>query len=77
VRSAKAALGTLVDARYHDGAPPGGTNLGVARGVGCVALRALFDNPDETQHVFEIIDVLQGVNLYWMRNRLCTDRADR
>lgn len=34
------------------------------------ALRSLFANPDETQHVFEIIDALQGPNLFWMRSRL-------
>ena len=34
------------------------------------ALRKLFDDPDATEYVFEIIDALQGPNLKWMRSRL-------
>jgi ubiquinone biosynthesis protein COQ4 len=34
------------------------------------ALRALFANPDETHHVFEIIDALQGPTLFRLRDRL-------
>lgn len=34
------------------------------------ALRDLFANPDETEHVFEVIDALQGPTLHRLRNRL-------
>jgi ubiquinone biosynthesis protein COQ4 len=34
------------------------------------ALKKLFDDPDATEYVFEIIDALQGPNLKWMRARL-------
>lgn len=34
------------------------------------ALKQLFDDPDATEYVFEVIDALQGPNLKWMRARL-------
>ena len=34
------------------------------------AIRRVFADPDATEHVFEVIDALQGPNLKWMRARL-------
>lgn len=41
------------------------------------ALRKLFANPDETEHVFEIIDALQGPTLFWTRARLASTPEGR
>ena len=41
------------------------------------ALRKLFDDPDATEYVFDIIDALQGPNLKWMRARLRRSEVGR
>jgi ubiquinone biosynthesis protein COQ4 len=41
------------------------------------AARALFDNPDETEHVFEIIDALQGPSLQRVHARLASTADGR
>jgi ubiquinone biosynthesis protein COQ4 len=42
------------------------------------AARALFENPNETEHVFEIIEALQGPSLHRTRDRLArTERGRR
>ncbi|MEM9729306.1 MAG: Coq4 family protein [Myxococcota bacterium] len=41
------------------------------------ALRKLFANPDETEHVFEIIDALQGPTLLRTRDRLASTPEGR
>ena len=41
------------------------------------AARALFDNPDETEHVFEIIDALEGPSLERVRSRLASTSEGR
>ncbi len=41
------------------------------------AARALFDNPDETEHVFEIIDALEGPSLQRVHARLASTAEGR
>ncbi len=41
------------------------------------AARRLFDNPDETEHVFEIIDALQGPSLQRVQSRLASTPRGR
>lgn len=41
------------------------------------AIRRVFDDPDATEHVFEVIDALQGPNLKWMRARLQRSETGR
>ena len=45
--------------------------------VAASAIRELFANPDDTQHVFEIIEELQGPSLVRLRARLQTSEQGR
>ncbi|MEM7435130.1 MAG: Coq4 family protein [Myxococcota bacterium] len=53
-------------------------NLATLRPLDAVrALRKLFANPDETEHVFEIIEALQGPTLARTRDRLASTEQGR
>ncbi|MGB5313780.1 MAG: Coq4 family protein, partial [Polyangiales bacterium] len=41
------------------------------------AIRRVFADPDATEHVFEVIDALEGPNLKWIRSRLQRSETGR